>query len=245
MLPHDYKIEGLRMEIAGYIGHESSGILLYKNVWPKNSNFVERLETVLGDSDDSFFSWKPACVGDHEIKKDYRDCYDFKVQQSMLPFENQKYSDIQKVYEEVISGVRECVAHYSKLYNLHLGYEEATNFVKYEEGQHFDVHPDSGYSYSCVVSCIGYINDGYEGGEYLMPYQNIKFIPESGDVILHPSDFLYSHSSLPVTKGVKYSAVTMYDYNDRNHQQNFQHSSHPVYSEISVLDSGKFEEESF
>ena len=39
-----------------------------------------------------------------------------------------------------------------------------------------------------------------------------------GDVIIHPSDFIYAHASMPVTKGTKYSAVTMYDYNDRNHQ---------------------------
>lgn len=206
------------MEIAGYIGHESAGIVLYKNVWPSDSNFAARLESVLTDSDDPFFSWKQAMVGDSEIMKDYRDCVDFKVSQNMLPFAKDEHGDIQKVYEEVISGVRECIKHYSSLYNLELGYEEATNFVRYEEGQHFSVHPDSGFSYSCTVSAIGYINGGYEGGEYLLPYQNIKFRPEMGDVILHPSDFIYAHASLPVTKGTKYSAVTMYDYNDRNHQ---------------------------
>jgi len=206
------------MEIAGYIGHENSGIVLYKNVWPQDSNFVERLENVLEKSDDVFFSWKQAMVGDSEIMKDYRDCVDFKVSQSMLPFKQEKYADLGKVYEEVIGGVRECISHYSSLYQLDLGYEEATNFVRYKEGEHFSVHSDAGFSYSCTVSSIGYINDGYEGGEYLMPYQNIKFRPEKGDVIVHPSDYLYAHASLPVTKGTKYSAVTMYDYNDRNHQ---------------------------
>lgn len=206
------------MEIAGYIGHESAGIVLYKNVWPADSNFAERLESVLTDSDDPFFSWKQAMVGDSEIMKDYRDCVDFKVSQNMLPFTKDEHGDIQKVYEEVIFGVRECIKHYSSLYNIELNFEEATNFVRYEEGQHFSVHPDSGFSYSCTVSAIGYINGGYEGGEYLLPYQNIKFRPEMGDVILHPSDFIYAHASLPVTKGTKYSAVTMYDYNDRNHQ---------------------------
>jgi hypothetical protein len=206
------------MEIAGYIGHENSGIVLYKNVWPKDSHFTERLESVLDGSDDPFFSWKQAMVGDSEIMKDYRDCVDFKVSQFMLPFEQEKYADIGKVYEEVIGGVRECILHYSSLYQLDLGYEEATNFVRYREGEHFSVHSDAGFSYSCTVSSIGYINDGYEGGEYMMPYQNIKFRPEKGDVIVHPSDFLYAHASLPVTKGTKYSAVTMYDYNDRNHQ---------------------------
>ena len=206
------------MEVAGYLGHANAGIVLYKNVWPSDSNFVERLEAVLADSTSDRYKWNQAMVGDQVIMKDYRDCFDFKMRQSDLPITDKKYIDLGLVYEEVISGVRECVKHYSGLYNLSLEYEEATNFVKYGEGQHFSVHPDSGFSYSCAVSAIGYINGGYEGGDYYMPYQGLKFFPEMGDVIIHPSDFIYAHASMPVTKGTKYSAVTMYDYNDRNHQ---------------------------
>jgi hypothetical protein len=50
-----------------------------------------------------------------------------------------------------------------------------------------------------------------------MPYQDFDFTPEAGDVIIHPSTFIYAHASLPIIEGTKYSAVTMYDYNDRNH----------------------------
>jgi len=206
------------MEVAGYIGHANAGIVLYKNVWPEDSNFVERLEAVLGDSSHDRYCWNQAMVGDRVIMKDYRDCSDFKVRQSDLPITEEGFEDLGKIYEEVIAGIRDCVKHYSSLYNLSLDYEEATNFVRYQEGQHFSVHPDSGFSYSCAVSAIGYINDGYEGGEYVMPYQDLKFLPQKGDVIIHPSDFIYAHASMPVTKGTKYSAVTMYDYNDRNHQ---------------------------
>jgi len=208
------------MQVAGYIGHPNSGIVLYKGVWPKDSHFQERLEGILDGSDHELYRWSPALVGDQEIIKDYRDCSDFKINESRLPIEDEAYKDLEAVYNEVMAGVRECVKHYSGLYNLQLDYEESTNFVQYKEGQHFSVHPDSGFSYSCAVSTIGYINDGYEGGEYLMPYQDVKFTPEMGDVIIHPSDFIYAHASLPVTNGVKYSAVTMYDYNDRNHQNN-------------------------
>ena len=46
-----------------------------------------------------------------------------------------------------------------------LNYWESFNFVKYGEDQHFQVHSDHGYSYICVLSSVGYINDDYEGGE--------------------------------------------------------------------------------
>lgn len=206
------------MKVAGYIGHENAGIVLYKEVWPSDSNFVERLESILSSSTHPRYKWNQAMVGDQVIMKDYRDCFDFKLRQSDMPISENGFADLQAIYEEVMLGVRECMKHYSGLYNLSLEYEEATNFVKYGEGQHFSIHPDSGFSYSCAVSSIGYIADGYEGGEYFMPYQQLKFFPEKGDLIIHPSDFIYAHASMPVTKGTKYSVVTMYDYNDRNHQ---------------------------
>jgi len=209
------------MEVAGYVGHPNAGIVLYKNVWPSDSQFVERIEEAVKDSANERYRWLPATVGDYEVMKNYRDCWDLKIGQRDLDSLPDQFADLANVYQEVIGGVRECVRHYSSLYNLTLEYEEVTNFVKYEEGQFFGVHPDSGFAYFCTVSAIGYINDDYEGGEYMMPFQDVVFKPEKGDVILHPSNFIYAHSSRPVTRGVKYSAVTMYDYNDRNHiQQN-------------------------
>ena len=207
------------MEYAGYCGHPASGIALYKQVWPDDSNFVERLEGSISDSKHEYYSWKRALVGDMEEMPEYRDCSDFKMRASDLETHPAEFEEAAKVYQEVITGVQECVEHYSRLYNLKLEFEEATNFVRYREGQHFAVHADHGFSYSATVSAIGYLNDGYEGGEYHMPYQNMNFLPEFGDVLVHPSTFIYAHASLPVTKGVKYSAVTMYDYNDRNHQE--------------------------
>lgn len=206
------------MDIAGYIGHQHAGIVLYKNVWPKDSNFAERIEQAVASSSSDLVKWNPALIGDGEVRKDYRDCFDVKISESLKDRFLEVSPELVTIYDEVIGGVRECVRHYSSLYNIQLDYEEATNFVRYEEGHHFATHADSGFSYSCTVSAIGYLNDGYEGGEYIMPYQDIRFKPEAGDLIVHPSDFIYAHASLPVKKGVKYSAVTMYDYNDRNHQ---------------------------
>lgn len=225
---HDHRIEEI-MDIAGYLGNPTDGILLYKNVWKDSDTFVARLEEALYGSAHERFKWEMATVGDGEVMKDYRDCYVMKVRQTDLPLSS-PFEELDALYREVSNGVRECVRHYSSLFNIQLNFEEATNFIRYGEGQHFSVHPDSGFSYSCTVSTIGYINDGYKGGEYMMPYKNLKFRPELGDVIVHPSDFIYSHASLPVTQGTKYSAVTMYDYNDRNHQnhRSSQYASEPV-----------------
>ena len=36
---------------------------------------------------------------------------------------------------------------------------------------------------------------------------------------MFPSTYIYAHASKPVTRGTKYAAVTMFDYNDRFHGQ--------------------------
>jgi hypothetical protein len=63
-----------------------------------------------------------------------------------------------------------------------------------------------------------YLNDDYEGGELWFPYLDIKFKPTYGDIVMFPSTYIYAHASLPVTRGTKYAAVTMFDYNDRFHK---------------------------
>ena len=208
------------MEIAGYCGHPAMAILLYKNVWPDPGNLIERLEASLSESDHEFFCWKGATVGDMDQMLDYRDCSDLKMAEMALPVTATGFEDLGEIYTEYITPVREAVHdHYSQLYNIKLEFEEATNFVKYTKGQHFDLHPDHGFSYCAVTSTIGWLNDDYEGGELIIPNMDIKFTPEAGDLMVFPSNYPYVHQSLPVESGVKYSAVTMYDYNDRNHQQ--------------------------
>ena len=95
---------------------------------------------------------------------------------------------------------------------------EAVNFVKYGVGEHFDVHADHGFSYTCTVSSVAYLNDGYEGGELWFNHLDQTIVPKAGDIVICPSTFIYSHASLPVKSGVKYSAVTMFDYSDANHK---------------------------
>ena len=70
-----------------------------------------------------------------------------------------------------------------------------------------------------------YLNDEYEGGELFFPYFDLKFKPEAGDIVLFPSTFIWAHAALPVESGLKYSAVTMFDYNDKNHNQAQSYSS--------------------
>jgi hypothetical protein len=116
----------------------------------------------------------------------------------------------------------QAVKHYTRFYNVgELRYIEATNYVRYGEGQHFQEHHDHGYSYNCVVSLVSFPNDDYEGGELYFRLQNVTVKPKAGETYIFPSNFMYPHRAMPVKSGVKYSMVTMMDYSDKFHKPEF------------------------
>ncbi len=215
-------------DIEAYqIGQPGACITLYKNLFPSDQNYAERLEAVLTE-DDPFFRWNNARVGFVEEMLDYRDCSDFKYGGTKgAKFEQftnppEQFADAREVHDEVMGPVHACVEHYCE--NLNIGtleYFEAPNFVRYNKGQHFQVHPDCGFSYTCTTSVVAFFNtcgEDYTGGELVFPYQDIKFTPHAGDMVVFPSNYPYVHQSLPIETGTKYSLVVMYDYNDLNHR---------------------------
>lgn len=58
-----------------------------------------------------------------------------------------------------------------------------------------------------VLSCLGILNDNYEGGE-LVFWENKKIHVKQGDILVWPSNFLYPHRVEPVTTGTRYSFVS-------------------------------------
>lgn len=138
-----------------------------------------------------------------------------------------QFLELVNIYNDTKNPLKECIADYEKRYNINLGYMEAINYIRYGTNQHFQVHTDHGFSYTCTTSSCMYLNDDYEGGELWFPYLDLTFKPEYGDIVLFPSTYIYAHAAKPVLSGTKYSAVTMFDYNDKNHDLTKQ----PVYNQ--------------
>lgn len=190
------------------------GIILYRNAIPDDLNIPQRLEETLSSSDHDYYRWNEAMVGYNTSMPEYRDCFDLKVGPKHWATLPEKFSEIKKIYEDYNSVLDKCLHDYEARYNFKMEFMEAINFVKYNPGQHFQVHTDSGFSYFCTLSSVGWFNDDYEGGELWFPYINLKFKPQKGDVLFFPSTYIFAHGSIEVTKGTKYSGVTMYNYNE-------------------------------
>ena len=198
------------------------GIWVYRDVIKNQPNLIQRVENLI-ENNTSNFQWSDATVGYMEKKIDYRDCVDFKIGEikdsSMLIYPD--YQALNDIWKDAYLAQIDAVNDYCSMYNCKMDYWEVMNFIKYGPGQHFQEHADHGFSYSATVSLVAYPNDDYVGGGLRFPKLNLEVKPKAGDLYIFPSTFLFSHVALPVEEGTKYSIVTMLDYNDHAHNDEF------------------------
>ncbi|NJO39472.1 MAG: 2OG-Fe(II) oxygenase [Cyanobacteria bacterium CRU_2_1] len=101
-------------------------------------------------------------------------------------------------------------------YGVKFPYAEPCTILRYGQGQFYKRHIDNILLSSRFqeleqgiptrdISIVGYLNDGFEGGETYFDRQNIKVTPEAGAVLAFPSYFTHPHESLPILKGQKYA----------------------------------------
>jgi len=104
---------------------------------------------------------------------------------------------------------KKTVGHYICRFNAPVVLPEISNFnlLKYEVGEEFKTHYDDSEFTPRRISAVGFLNDDYQGGELYFDLLNFIYEPVAGDIVVFPSNFVHSHASLPVTKGIKYSVV--------------------------------------
>lgn len=201
-----------------HIGNPHLGIIVYKNCLDGIEYVPDRLHSALDNSTHDYFKWHDSLVGEGVKMPEYRDCVDFKMAAEYMESTPAEFAEVNNIYTDVAGRINDGLKHYQAKYNVNMKYMEAINFVRYGENEHFGVHTDHGFSYICTISNIMYLNDGYEGGELHFPLLDLTYQPEAGDSVFFPSTYIYAHAALPVKSGVKYSAVTMFDYNDDAHK---------------------------
>lgn len=214
-----YKIQEQTWSNVSDLG---SGILVYHNVLKPELNIIDRLEEVVSDPENQY-NYAEAMVGYGMKMPEYRDCFDLKFKKSDIEHDTSEASlKLQSLWEDVYFNKLQAVKDYTKRFNVgELRYWEALNFVKYGPGQHFQEHTDHGFSYNCVVSMVGYVNDNYDGGELYFRMQDVRVKPKAGDLFVFPSNFMYAHQAMPVHSGTKYSIVTMLDFSNKFHKPDF------------------------
>ena len=91
---------------------------------------------------------------------------------------------------------------------------DAFQYTKYNsKGQHYNWHLDSGGTYNnferkISASIMLTDPDEYEGGEFAFFDREIIIRAAAGSAIMFPSNFMYPHEIMSVTKGTRYSIIT-------------------------------------
>ena len=123
--------------------------------------------------------------------------------------------DTEEINKFIVEKLRSTLLHYVESFKFDWfgGWEgySAMKFIRYSPGQTMTNHCDHIHSIFDgerrgvpILSVIGLLNDDYEGGELIM-FEDKKIDTKKGDLLIFPSNFLYPHKVVPVTKGVRYS----------------------------------------
>lgn len=92
-------------------------------------------------------------------------------------------------------------------WQIDLAQHSATHILRYEPGDHYVPHHDTGPGFEHrYLSIVCYLNDDFIGGQTVFPGLSYSVVPEAGKAIVFPSTYL--HGSQPVTHGEKFVVVS-------------------------------------
>lgn len=193
------------------------GIVVYKNVFLNNLSLIDRYENAL---DGTSYSWKDAETEKTDAySNSSRFCKDFRYTKEAIVKKDEKAYDLISLYDDLVDPIKKCLLDYEQMFYVKVNFFEALNVIKYSSGNFFNYHSDDGDVSRYTISCVGYLNDNYDGGELHFKFFDLFYKPSAGDLVLFPSSYIYAHAAYPVKDGVKYSLVLMTDRNDEGHKK--------------------------
>jgi Rps23 Pro-64 3,4-dihydroxylase Tpa1-like proline 4-hydroxylase len=91
--------------------------------------------------------------------------------------------------------------------HVHYEGDEGFQILKYEPGNFYKEHVDTGMDLKRKYSTIMYLNDDYDGGETLFPRSGVSVKGSVGDVVYFSSSYTHPHIAQKIKEGIKYAAV--------------------------------------
>jgi predicted 2-oxoglutarate/Fe(II)-dependent dioxygenase YbiX len=105
-------------------------------------------------------------------------------------------------------------------YEIEILESEIPQILSYSVGGHYRPHVDGESLWQTPndeliwkksmdrdLSMVFFLNDDYEGGDFVFPDLKVRIRPEPGMLVSFPSNHYYKHGVEPVTKGNRYSIV--------------------------------------
>lgn len=139
---------------------------------------------------------------------------DKKVRDTQLVEMGELFSPIVELYRSIVKNI------INPFYNISIRDSEIPQILKYQVGGHYTPHVDGESMWKTPtgdviwrkstdrdLSTVIFLNDDFDGGEFVFPEYRIRIKPEPGLLVCFPSTHQYIHGVEPVTNGVRYSMV--------------------------------------
>lgn len=153
--------------------------------------------------------WQDTVIGSGQVKKDIRNCESIVISYPHIIEKNKKVR--LKLDKYLFISVSKCIETYNnKFPSCQIEEDSGYELLKYPEGCFYTQHTDSFKARPRAVSCSFILNDEFEGGEFAFFDRELKYKLSKGDAIMFPSNFMYPHEVMPVTKGTRYSIITWF-----------------------------------
>lgn len=189
-----------------------------KTVYKKNiEDYIVEFENILSDEDCNKIlaeylncpEWGPTYVGGGVVDRRIRNVD--TVQISNPHVISQNFETRKEIDEIVFRAAANAIKKYNELFpEAKIEQDSGYELLKYNEGFFYKQHTDSFKDQPRAVSCSFALNDDYEGGGFGFFDNEFHYKLKKGSVLMFPSNFMYPHEVLPVTKGTRYSIITWF-----------------------------------
>ena len=139
---------------------------------------------------------------------------DKKIRDTQIIEQGPLFPKITELFKETVKNI------INPFYGVEILESEIPQILSYDIGGHYKPHidgeslwktPDGDLiwkkSTNRDLSIIFYLNDDFEGGDFIFPEHKIRVRPDPGMLVCFPSNHHYLHGVEPVTKGKRYSIV--------------------------------------
>jgi predicted 2-oxoglutarate/Fe(II)-dependent dioxygenase YbiX len=183
--------------------HLHSYICEIENIVPPD--LCARILAEYGPSDE----WRPAQVGTNTVSKDIRNVDSLGLSMPDVIAKNQAVR--KALDDEMFACASAAIQAYNDRFPLaKIEQDSGYDLLRYTEGQFYKEHVDSFKAHPRAISCSFVINDDYEGGGFGFFQQELVYKPKLGSALMFPSNFMFPHEVLPVTRGTRYSIISWF-----------------------------------
>ncbi len=183
------------------------GIVLYTNII-KDVNSMDIIDSLNKIMADNNLSYTGGLINDKKYDENIRSCTAFSLSNRYESMELTR--EVKKLQFLIDKNINRAVLDYIKSNNVSIKQRENWDIIKYEPGTLFQWHVDDSVYNPRTVSFVLYFNDDYAGGElqFKTQLQGQPFKPPANSLLIFPSNASYMHQVLPITSGIKYSAIS-------------------------------------